>query len=212
MDGARWLRGLAYAGIVAWFVLASGTARAQSPESSDLAKASQNPVGNLVSLPFQNNTSFGIGPNDAISNVLNIQPVYPVGLGKKWNLINRGIVPVIYREEVLPALEMGDAFGLGDISYTGFISPAKPGKLIWGVGPSFLLPTATYSTPRPAVAHQTPQQAIDRLLHQFAFQIPQGQVDGALGAGGNAHGTVSFGGAPHHVVEVLGGKTVAAFQ
>ena len=124
-------------------LFAAGTVHAQSDDSGDLAKASQNPVGNLVSLPFQNNTSFGIGPNDAISNVLNIQPVYPVGLSENWNLINRGIVPLIYREEVLPALEIGDATGLGDISYTGFISPAKPGKLIWGVGPSFLFPTAT---------------------------------------------------------------------
>jgi len=117
--------------------------QAEPDDAGDLAKASQNPVGSMISLPFQNNTSFGIGPNDAISNVLNIQPVYPVGLGKKWNLINRGIVPVIYREEVLPALDIGDASGLGDISYTGFISPAQPGKLIWGVGPSFLFPTAT---------------------------------------------------------------------
>lgn len=111
-------------------------------DAGDLAKASQNPVGNMISLPLQNNTSFGIGPNDAISNVLNIQPVYPVGLTKKWNLINRGIVPVIYREAVLPKL-VDSAFGLGDTSYTGFISPAKPGKIIWGVGPSFLLPTST---------------------------------------------------------------------
>jgi hypothetical protein len=135
--------------VLAWTVVATcvllgaGNAVAQSQDSGDLAKASQNPVGNLVSLPFQNNTSFGIGPNDAISNVLNIQPVYPVGLSENWNLINRGIVPVIYREEVLPALDIGSATGLGDISYTGFISPAQPGKLIWGVGPSFLFPTAT---------------------------------------------------------------------
>lgn len=49
----------------------------------DLAKKSQNPVDDIVSLPFQNNTGFGIGPNDSISNVLNLQPVYPLGLGKK---------------------------------------------------------------------------------------------------------------------------------
>jgi hypothetical protein len=109
-------------------------------DNSELAKASQNPVGNLISLPFQNNTSFGIGPEDAMSNVLNIQPVWPVPLSPNWNLINRGIVPVIYREEVVPGA--GSAFGLGDISYTGFISPSKPGKLIWGIGPSLLLPTA----------------------------------------------------------------------
>ena len=76
-------------------LLVAGTVHAQSDDSGDLAKASQNPVGNLVSLPFQNNTSFGIGLNDAISNVLNIQPVYPVGLSENWNLINRGIVPLI---------------------------------------------------------------------------------------------------------------------
>ncbi|MGB3564827.1 MAG: hypothetical protein WBH85_19285 [Thermoanaerobaculia bacterium] len=64
-------------------------------DAGDLAKQSQNPIGNIVSLPFQNNTSFGIGPNDSISNALNIQPVYPLGLGKKWNLVNRGIVPLI---------------------------------------------------------------------------------------------------------------------
>ena len=26
---------------------------------------------------------------------------------------------------------------------TFFLSPAKPGKLIWGVGPAFVIPTAT---------------------------------------------------------------------
>lgn len=109
--------------------------------STDLAKVSQNPIGNIVSLPLQNNTSFGIGPDDAMSNALNIQPVYPLSLSRKWNLINRAIVPVIYRQEVVPGT--GSAFGLGDISYSGFVSPAEPGKVIWGVGPSLLFPTAT---------------------------------------------------------------------
>ena len=30
----------------------------------DLAKKTQNPLSNLISLPFQNNTNFGIGPDD----------------------------------------------------------------------------------------------------------------------------------------------------
>lgn len=126
--------------ILAIVVLFSQTS-ASYADSGDLAKASQNPVGNMISLPLQNNTSFGIGPDDAVSNVLNIQPVYPTALNADWNLINRAVVPVIYREEVVPGT--GSAFGLGDTSYTGFISPSTPGKLIWGVGPSFLLPTAT---------------------------------------------------------------------
>ncbi len=126
------------------------SAPVQAQESSgDLAKASQNPVGNLVSLPLQNNTSFGIGPEDVVSNVLNIQPVFPLGLSENWNLINRAIIPVVYQEAIFPQAEAVNpelatsASGLGDTSYTAFISPAKPGKLIWGVGPSLLLPTAT---------------------------------------------------------------------
>jgi hypothetical protein len=38
----------------------------------ELAKAAQNPVADLISLPFQNNTNFGYGPEDDIQNVLNI--------------------------------------------------------------------------------------------------------------------------------------------
>jgi len=128
-------------GVLALLVALTGPAFGQD-DAADLAKQSQNPVGNMISLPFQNNTSFGIGPNDSKSNVLNIQPVYPVGLSKNWNLINRAIIPVIYQEAIFP--EVGSsAFGLGDTSYTGFISPAQPGKIIWGVGPSFLLPSST---------------------------------------------------------------------
>ncbi len=66
--------------------VSAASAGAQS-ESSDLAKVSQNPIGNIISLPLQNNTSFGIGPDNAVSNVLNIQPVYPLSLSRKWNLI-----------------------------------------------------------------------------------------------------------------------------
>ncbi len=125
--------------LLAWMI--SAVSAGAESDKRELAKKSQNPVGNIVSLPFQNNTSFGIGPDDKVSNVLNIQPVYPTSLGEKWNLINRAIVPVSYRQEFIPGT--GSAFGLGDISYTGFISPADPGKLIWGAGPSFLFPTAT---------------------------------------------------------------------
>ena len=31
-------------------------------ETEDLAKAAQNPVASLISLPFQNNTNFDVGP------------------------------------------------------------------------------------------------------------------------------------------------------
>ena len=58
-----------------------------------------------------------------------------------WNLITRTIMPVISLPPLAPGI--GKATGLGDLNPTFFLSPAKPGELIWGVGPTFTLPTAT---------------------------------------------------------------------
>ena len=117
----------------------TGPVLAQEQSSSELAKAAQNPVGSLISLPFQNNTTFNVGSADRTQNVLNIQPVWPVSIAKKWNLITRTIVPVISQ----PAPGSDRTNGLGDINFTGFISPKEPGKLIWGAGPALVFPTAT---------------------------------------------------------------------
>ena len=106
---------------------------ALAQDQADLAKASQNPVAAMISLPFQNNTFFGVGPDDDVANVLNIQPVIPISIGPV-NLINRTIVPLIYLPDVTAGLAElpegisgGSTFGLGDINYTGFLSPAQSG-------------------------------------------------------------------------------------
>ena len=113
----------------------------ENPEE-ELAKAAQNPVADMISLPFQNNTNFGYGPDDEIQNVLNIQPVVPFHLSDDWNLITRAIAPVIYQPEVVEGT--GNEFGLGDISLTAFFSPKSPTKsIIWGAGPIFVFPAAT---------------------------------------------------------------------
>ena len=109
-----------------------------------LAQAVQNPVGDLISVPLQNNTNFGFGPYDRTQNVLNIQPVVPIGLGSDWNLITRTIFPVITQPDFFS--ESGSTTGLGDVNFSAFFSPAKPGKFIWGVGPAIILPTATDET------------------------------------------------------------------
>ncbi len=106
----------------------------------DLAKKSQNPVGDMISLPFENNTYFGIGPNDTMSNALLAKPVYPVNFGNV-NLINRFIVPLVWLEGMADGID--DSFGLGDTTYQGFFSPAAPGKVIWGLGPALVMPTHT---------------------------------------------------------------------
>ena len=74
-----------------------------------MREAAQNPIADLISLPFQNNTNFGIGHTDNIQNVLNVQPVFPFHLNDNWNLITRPILPVIYQEPFLSGNELQEA-------------------------------------------------------------------------------------------------------
>jgi hypothetical protein len=141
-----------------WVSLILQVFSGQVTADQNLAKQSQNPVGNIISLPVENNLYFDVGPTDKKVNALLMKPVYPVSLGK-YNLINRLTVPLIYLEgqdsigadaddesdvgdiEVFPGTD--DEFGLGNVSYQGWFSPANPGKWIWGIGPVLELPTNT---------------------------------------------------------------------
>jgi len=109
--------------------------------AEELAKLAQNPVGNLISVPFQNNTNFNVGPENGTQNILNIQPVIPVSINKDWNIITRTIVPVIWNPSLGPTIPSKD--GVGDTVFTAFLSPANPGHLIWGAGPVVQIPTNT---------------------------------------------------------------------
>jgi hypothetical protein len=116
---------------------------AADPSADDLRQAAQNPMANMMSFPFQNNTNFGYGPLEKTQNITNIQPVIPFDLSDNWLLISRTIAPLISQPEFYD--DQGREFGLGDITQSLFLGPSKPGKIIWGVGPVFLLPTATDS-------------------------------------------------------------------
>ncbi len=105
--------------------------------AEELAKIAQNPVGNLISVPFQNNTNLNAGRDKRTQNILNIQPVIPVSVNEGWNIITRTIVPVI--SQPLPDGERTN--GIGDTVLTAFLSPAKPGNWIWGAGPVVQIPT-----------------------------------------------------------------------
>ena len=138
-----------FALLVMVFLLAALSTRAAEPQQpskedseEELAKKTQNPVANLISVPLQNNFNFGAGvDHNKLLYILNIQPVIPIKLSEEWNLITRTIMPVINQPSLAPGA--GTATGLGDINPTFFLSPGKPGELIWGVGPTFTLPTAT---------------------------------------------------------------------
>jgi hypothetical protein len=111
--------------------------------AEELAKLAQNPVGNLISVPFQNNTNLNFGPEKGTQNILNVQPVIPISVNQDWNIITRTILPVIS----MPALGPGTSSlnGVGDVVMTAFLSPANPGKWIWGVGPVVQIPTNSNS-------------------------------------------------------------------
>jgi hypothetical protein len=117
---------------------------APPPDASteDLQKATQNPVASLITVPIQNNSNFGVDPYGRVQDVLNIQPVIPARISENWMLITRVIQPVVWQPYPEPT---GGEYGLGDMSPTFFLSPAKPGRVIWGFGPAFLIPTATNS-------------------------------------------------------------------
>ncbi len=118
-----------------------GTQALVAQSTEDLAKAAQNPIANLISLPFQNNTNTGIGTNDETQNIMNVQPVWPVTLNDEWNLITRTIVPIVSQPDIFTG--EGRVNGIGDTTFTAFLSPTDSGEITWGAGPVFLLPTAT---------------------------------------------------------------------
>jgi hypothetical protein len=119
------------------------TAQEQQASASDLAKAAQNPIAAMISLPFQNNTNFNVGPEEKTQNILNIQPVIPVDLNPQWNLVTRTIIPVISQPEFVPG--QGRTNGIGDIQFSAFLSPKDPTPTgwIWGAGMIAQLDTAT---------------------------------------------------------------------
>ena len=114
---------------------------AQAQDTEALAKKVQNPVASLISVPFQNNFNFGVGPDSDLQYNLNIQPVLPIKLDDDWNLISRTVLPLIYQPVL--AAGVGDVFGLGDIQEQLYLSPGKASSFIWGAGPVFQFPSAT---------------------------------------------------------------------
>jgi hypothetical protein len=108
-----------------------------------LAKATQNPIASLISVPLQNNFDWGGGPSDdGFQYKLNVQPVIPIKLSEDWNVISRTILPYVYQENLIGTSSQS---GLADTVQSLFFSPVKPGpgRWIWGAGPVLQIPTAT---------------------------------------------------------------------
>lgn len=115
------------------------TAAELNARAEALAKQTQNPVADLVTIPFQFNWNTGGGLGDETMQVINIQPVLPLALDDDWLVVSRTVVPLVN----VPLASGARSTGIGDIQEQMFFTSAKPGKVIWGFGPIFSFPTAT---------------------------------------------------------------------
>lgn len=127
-------------------------------QADDAAKAAKNPVAKKISLEYQSVFQFDYGDEEKTGYTGMFQPVLPFTAGP-INFINRPMLPVIALPDVTlgpdgtvpglpfpPVGKPGETLktsGVGDLTYQLFLSPAKPGKVIWGVGPSLVMPTAS---------------------------------------------------------------------
>jgi hypothetical protein len=123
--------------VVAMNTTPAAEAAEKNNASMDLAKQDQNPVTRLYIMRFEDNAQFGFGPDNKVLNFFRIQPIIPIDLNENWSLLTRAIIPIAHQ----PWPESTD--GLSDTNVTMFVTPARAGKFVWGVGPALLLPTAT---------------------------------------------------------------------
>lgn len=127
-----------------WVLLLAPLTASAQQDADELAKKLSNPVAALISVPLQLNWDTNIGADEEGDRfTLNIQPVVPISLNDKWNVISRTILPIIDQSDVFPGA--GSQSGTGDTVQSLFFSPKEPTSAgwIWGAGPVFLLPTAS---------------------------------------------------------------------
>ena len=125
--------------------LLASLARAQqaSPAPSptldpqDLAKSVHNPFEDFVKVPIQAATGFNVGQHHSAGEAVNVQPVIPFSLNADWDLIARPSLTVTYTPS--PSSQ----FGLNDLQTAFYLTPAKAGEWIWGVGPILEFPIAS---------------------------------------------------------------------
>lgn len=111
-------------------------------DDDSLAKLAQNPLSNVITVPFQNNTNLNYGLYNRTQNILNIQPVIPLQVNPNVNLITRTILPVLHQPELFQ--RYGTHNGIGDLNPTFLFTPLLSKGVIWGLGPTFLIPTASH--------------------------------------------------------------------
>lgn len=140
-------------------------------ENSGLAEKLQNPIANLISVPFQNNTNFKVGPNKGTQDILNIQPVIPIHVSEDWNLITRTILPLVWSPSFEP-VEGVPPVGLGPTTFSAFLSPAEQvNGWTFGGGVIVQLPTITNKNLGFNVWGAGPAVVAVRMAHPWVYGL-----------------------------------------
>ena len=138
--------------LVVSLVLSVGNLYAQDEDAlAEFARKAQDPLGDVKALMTDNTIAFDGGPNEDTSYSFQLQPVYSLDTTGKWNMILRGIVPVVGIEPGVvappigpePRPPTGSTWGISDAMVQMFFSPKSDSVWKWGIGPQISLDTAT---------------------------------------------------------------------
>ena len=201
--------------VLATFALSSNPLRAQTTQSpgtpqvhvdvaesaapkddaSALAEKLQNPVADLISVPFQNNTNFNVGPHKGVQDILNIQPVIPIHVTPDWNVITRTIVPLTWSPSFQPAASV-PPFGVSNTSFSAFLSPTSTiDGWTWGAGPIIGLPTITNKNLGSNVWGAGPAVVAVRTAHPWVYGLLVNNLfsfGGTSGPGGTSYSIMTI--------------------
>src|SRR5271166_3127741 len=111
---------------------------APAPSVEDLVKLKQNPVSGLRQVLFQADDNPAYPGPGKTQGVYSLQAVWPFAINDDYRLVTYTIAPVY---NVPGQAGENTVNGLGDTLVNVFVSPTKAGALVWGAGPSILLPT-----------------------------------------------------------------------
>lgn len=151
------------------------TATAQVTSQEDLRKEAQNPVASVIKLPFEQDTFFSTGVYNRIPAALQAQPIIPIQVSRDWLLVPRIVAtPLAYQPDLTS--KSGGTIGMGDTNPTLFLTPTHAEKVVWAVGPTVLIPTATNAAlglgkwglgPSVVVLTQPSWGSVDLLIHNI---------------------------------------------
>jgi hypothetical protein len=154
-------------GIVAVFF---STMAAHAETQLSAAKTTQNPLGinpetRHIVVPFENYTNFGYAKNTT-QNILDIKPIIPFAFTPRLDLVFKGVLPITHQ-----ASGNGYANGIGDFNPTLFVTPSRNQPLLWGIGPTVIMPTATNKALGEGKWSVGPELVLITMPKQWTFAI-----------------------------------------